>query len=61
MNKQMQAFENLLQAREEFITAKKNVPDYTGHLNPCDYYQDEEHAYEKAMERFIQIVKETDK
>ena len=49
----------LLFARDDYLTARKNVPNYTGHLTEEDYYKTELKAYEEALADFAQEIRDT--
>lgn len=52
-----EALEEVLRARKALKKAKANIPSYTGQWCNEDYYADEQEAYNRAIDRYEELVK----
>lgn len=52
----LEIFNRLLNARDDYIDAKRNVPEYTADKPSSWYYRNELVEYEETMQKFIDAL-----
>lgn len=51
-----EALFELIDARKALIKAKADVPNYTGQWNEYDYYANEQERYNRAADKFREVM-----